>query len=599
MVITPKTKRRKLTRGTFVKGAKTIARYLKPHRRLLIVLTIAGVLDATIQAFVPLVSGKIFDSIIAIARNPVVSLTTFFWLIATWTALQLGDNIISWRTTLANTALSARLEAEYIANGFGKLIMMPIAFHVSKKHGDITDRISRAASWIDNLVSNVILYLSPMFLSIFVALAIAFTINIDLSLVLIAAILVYGVVLWRAMPRLADLNLRMNKAYGRAYGSYYDAIDNVREIKLAATEHTEQRNVWRNFVDRAAAFWIDLNKVQQRLSIGQRVVVTVTQLSIFVISVFFVQQGSLTPGELVAFNGYAAMMLGPFVTLGRNWQTVQNGLVAIVRAEKVLETPTENYQPRNAVIPRKLSGEVVFNDVSFGYKGGNEILKHVSFHVRPGEKIALVGESGVGKTTLIDLLVGFYFPQSGNIYIDGNDIRNLDLAAYRAHLGVVPQEPTLFNDQVGKNIAYGNSGASERDIITAAKEAYADDFISSFPKKYKQLVGWRGVKLSIGQKQRIALARAFLRKPDILILDEPTSALDANSEHYIKAALRKLMEGRTTIIIAHRLSTIREIDTILVFKDGRIAERGSHAELLKIPNGIYRNLYKLQIGFTK
>jgi ATP-binding cassette subfamily B protein len=589
----------KLTRETFAQGIKTIAKYLRPHRRMLVWLTLGGVADAVVQAFVPLVSGKIFDAIIAVQKNPAISLRAFFSLIAIWSALQLGDNVAQWKISLVNSNLSTRLEAEYIANGFKKLVEMPISFHVSKKHGDTTDRISRAASWLENIVGNVLLYLLPMFLSIFTALAIAFTINVGLSLVLIAAILIYSLILWRAVPRLAGLNVRMHKAYNRAYGDTYDALDNIREIKLAATEQMEQKKIWRSFVDRAAAFWNDLNEVQQRLSIGQRVIVTLTQFSIFVISVFLVRNGSITPGQLVAFNGYAAMMLGPFVTLGRNWQVVQNGLTAIVRAEKILDTPTENYQPKNAVVLKKLKGEVEFNNVSFNYKGGNPILKHISFHVRPGQKIALVGESGVGKTTIIDLLAGFYFAQSGKVSIDGTDVRRLDLTAYRSHLGVVPQEPTLFNDQVGKNIAYGNDKASEKDIITATQEAHADDFINNFPQKYKQVVGWRGVKLSIGQKQRIALARAFLRKPDILILDEPTSALDAKSEHLIKTALHKLMEGRTTFIIAHRLSTVREVDTILVLKDGAVAERGNHTELLKIPNGIYRNLFELQTGFTE
>ena len=268
-----------------------------------------------------------------------------------WGALQLGDNIISWQSSLENSALSSRLEAEYMANGLGKLLELPIAFHVSKKHGDITDRIARASSWLENIVGNVLLSLFPNFLSIIIAIAIAFTINYVLALILVVAILIYGVVLWSAVPRLADLNLRMNKAYNRAYGDAYDSLDNIREIKLAATERQEKNKVWRSLVDRAVKFWMELNEVQQRLSIGQRIIVTLTQLSIFIISIFLVRNGTLTPGQLVAFNGYAAMMLGPFVQLGRYWQVVQNGLTAIVRSEKILETPTEIYQPKDAVVP--------------------------------------------------------------------------------------------------------------------------------------------------------------------------------------------------------------------------------------------------------
>jgi ABC-type multidrug transport system fused ATPase/permease subunit len=265
----------------------------------------------------------------------------------------------------------------------------------------------------------------------------------------------------------------------------------------------------------------------------------------------------------------------------------------------MLAVPPEIYIPANAVAPKKLAGNVAFENVSFAYPKGKPVLQDVSFSVRPGEKVALVGESGVGKTTIIDLLSGFYFPKKGKILIDGTDVRRMDLAAYRSRIGVVPQEPALFNDTVENNIRYGNPGRSRKELIAAAKEAHAHEFIEAFPKKYRQIVGWRGIKLSIGQKQRIALARAFLRGPDILILDEPTSALDAKSEHFIKNSLKKLMEGRTTFIIAHRLSTVREADNILVFKEGKIVEQGNHEQLIKIPNGVYRSLHEFQSGIAK
>lgn len=272
--------------------------------------------------------------------------------------------------------------------------------------------------------------------------------------------------------------------------------------------------------------------------------------------------------------------------------------MAIIRSESILEFPTENYEPKNAVSPKKLKGEVVFDNVYFSYKNSRETLRGISFNVKTGEKIALVGESGVGKTTIIDLISGFYFPQKGKILVNGIDVKKMNLTAYRSRIAVVPQEPTLFNTTVKNNIRYGNTAGPEQEMIKAAKEAYADEFIESFPKKYNQVVGWKGIKLSVGQKQRIALTRAFLRNPDILILDEPTSALDAKSEHLIKKSLNKLMEGRTTFIIAHRLSTVREVNTILVLKDGQIAERGSHNDLIKIEGGVYKSLYDLQSGFS-
>lgn len=588
----------RLDRDIFFKGSAIIAGQLRPYKKILILLSIFGLLNATASAFVPLVAGKIFDEIIKISENAHAAIGSAVAFIVIWGALQVASNIISWWTGFHNDKLSTVLAAEYIANAFGRLFEMPLSFHTTQKQGEVTDRINRAMNWLDNIVDNVLLGLLPAFLSIFVALIITFCINWQLTLVLIAAIIIYAAILWNAVPRLSLLQRRQHQAYNLASGNAFDALGNIREIKQAATEKSEQKKTRKNFVDRAAQFWVEMNTIFARLTFMQKMLVSLTQLAIFVISIFFVRDGTLTPGGLVAFNGYAAMMLGPFVLLGQQWQTIQNGLVAIVRADELLSLPTEDYAPTGGMSVKKLHGDVVFENVRFKYQKGNETLKGISFHARAGQKIALVGESGVGKTTIIDLLSGFYFPQKGKILIDGIDIKKMNLREYRSRIGTVPQEPTLFNDTIEANIRYGNPGKSREDMVAACRDAYAQEFIEAFPKKYKTIVGWRGVKLSIGQKQRIALARAFLRAPDILVLDEPTSALDAKSEHLIKASFEKLMQGRTTFIIAHRLSTVREVDLILVLKNGQIVEQGNHIELMKLPGGVYRGLYEMQTGFA-
>jgi subfamily B ATP-binding cassette protein MsbA len=216
--------------------------------------------------------------------------------------------------------------------------------------------------------------------------------------------------------------------------------------------------------------------------------------------------------------------------------------------------------------------------------------------IKPGQVIALVGESGVGKSTTISLISGYYFPTQGSVHIDGIDTRKLDLTSLRQQIGVVPQEVALFNDTLMANIRYGTFGASEADVLRAAKEAHMEDFISALPHKYETIVGERGIKLSVGQKQRVAIARAILRNPSILILDEPTSALDAQTEQIVTGALEKLMHGKTTFIIAHRLSTVRKADMVLVFQKGKIVEKGTHNELVAKEGGVYRRLYDYQIG---
>ncbi len=268
----------------------------------------------------------------------------------------------------------------------------------------------------------------------------------------------------------------------------------------------------------------------------------------------------------------------------------------IARVEKMLDQAPEKYHPENAVILKELRGDIEFKNTSFSYKRGQKVLDNVSFTVRAGEVVALVGESGVGKSTLIELLSGYYFANTGKVLVDGRDIKRLDLNFLRGSIGVVPQEVVLFNDTVKNSIRYGKFGASEEEVLSAAKEAYADDFIEKFPKKYETVVGERGIKLSVGQKQRIAIARAILRDPKILILDEPTSALDSATERSVTESLEKLMQGRTTFIVAHRLSTVRKADKILVLEAGTIKEAGNHDELMQKEGGAYRHLYEMHIG---
>lgn len=308
----------------------------------------------------------------------------------------------------------------------------------------------------------------------------------------------------------------------------------------------------------------------------------------------------MTIGQLVMFNGYSAMFFGPFVRLGTNWQWFQNGLVNLQKAEEMLKQPPENYNPKNPVKIDDIKGGIEFKNVSFSYADKKKmILEEVNFKAAAGEVIALVGESGVGKTTLIDLISFYHPPKKGKVLIDGIDNRKIDLKFLRKKVAIVPQDIVLFNDTVKNNIRYGSFSATDENIIWAAKMAHADHFIKAFPKKYEQIVGEKGIKLSTGQRQRIALARAFLRNPKILILDEPTSALDAVSEKYIQNSLEKLMKSKTTFIIAHRLSTVRKADKIIVLEKGRIVETGKHQNLIEKENGIYRKLYELQIGFLK
>lgn len=319
---------------------------------------------------------------------------------------------------------------------------------------------------------------------------------------------------------------------------------------------------------------------------------------------------AITVGELFSFVFYTSFIGASIAGLGDNYTQLQRAIGASERLREILHEPTE-FDPAETSLSAdaqgrantgkpafRLNGKITFSNVSFSYPTRKDVpvLEHLDFVISPGEKVALVGRSGSGKSTIINLLMRFYEPDSGAIFADDIDIADINLLGYRRNLGIVPQEVILFGGTIYENIAYAKPGASLDEVREAARQANALEFIEGFPQVFDTLVGERGVKLSGGQRQRIAIARAILKDPSILILDEATSSLDVHSEVLVQQALEKLMEHRTTIIIAHRLSTIKRVDRIFVIQEGGLAEVGSHAELTQLDNGIYSNLLKLQLS---
>lgn len=308
-----------------------------------------------------------------------------------------------------------------------------------------------------------------------------------------------------------------------------------------------------------------------------------------------VASGEMSVGELVSFVLYTTFIGGSIAGLGDIYSQLQK---AIGSSERVLEILEEEAESDAGDTSQIFRGEIEFDQVRFRYptRPEIEVLKDVSFHIKPGEKVALAGHSGAGKSTIIQLLSRFYEVDNGSIRVDDQDVKKWDLKFLRGKIGIVPQEVLLFGGSIRENIAYAKPNASEEEIILAAKKANAWQFISQFPQGLDTLVGERGVKLSGGQRQRVAIARAILKDPAILILDEATSSLDAESESLVQEALDELMKGRTTLIIAHRLATIRKVDRIYVLSEGKIIEQGTHTELLKDSNGFYANLVRLQFA---
>jgi len=587
-----------ITPHSLREGLAVLLLYLKRYRKETITLSILGVISALGNGTVPLIAGRFFDAIISPTATDIlgIALPLSLALLLLWTMVQIVTYLVDWQISIKSENFSNTVWVDYWSRGIAHLLMLPMAFHKAKKIGEVGEKIRSAAFSLETIIGRIVIDLAPQFLSILIALTVSFFIKPGLALVLVIGIALYVFILARSVVPIANIQREYHSHLFRAFGESYDLVENTQAIKQATAEEYEAKRLTGLLKGPVLHLWAKMTKIWSNLTLAQRIIILATQLIIFIASISFISRGEMTVGDLLAFNAYATMIFGPFVVVGRNWQTIQNGAVQVEEAERILREPPEHYHPAYAHPNLSIRGDIHLDNVSFYYDEVAPVLRDISFRVHAGEIVALVGESGVGKSTLIDLISGYHFAKEGTVYIDDSPIEKFDLLNLRSQIAVVPQEVVLFNNTIMHNIRYGAFNASDDDVKIAAKKAYALDFIERFPEKWNQTVGERGVKLSVGQKQRVAIARAILRNPKILILDEPTSALDAGSEKIITESLETLMRGKTTFIIAHRLSTVRKANTILVFKEGRLAESGTHGQLIQKPNGEYRRLYELQIG---
>lgn len=573
--------------------------YIGKYKAELAMLSLVGVSQAIFDATIPFIIGGFLDAILDVSKSLVlfdIHAPLWAWFLVGYSLVQVAASILGWVHETRGRKLGTKIHANYMYESTVKLMKMPMSFHKEEKAGVVWDRVIRASRALTNVIERVLVRISPQMLSVVAGFIIALNINTTLSFIILAGITLYVLTLIKIVRPLVVFQRSGQKAWNRAFERAYRVLMSVQTVKQSTSEDYEDRAISSRYLRGAVPKWNKVETVWANIAVFQRVLVVVTQVAVFIVSVYFITRGELTVGGLIAFNGYANMVFAPFMMLGYNWETIQNGLVEINRAEKLVRSKPEIFEPKGTA-SLDVRGGIEFDKVRFRYsKDDPEVLRGVSFKVKPGQKVALVGESGVGKTTIAELISAYYFPEKGSVSIDGLDTKKIRLSELRDEIAVVPQEVTLFNDTIEFNLRYGNFKATKKQVRDAAKQAYADGFIKQFKKGYRQLVGERGVKLSVGQKQRVAIARAILRDPKILILDEPTSALDAQTEKDITESLERLMEGRTTVIIAHRLSTVRKADKILVFDKGRLAEQGTHKELVNKKGGVYRKLYDLHIG---
>lgn len=591
-------KNKKLSKDDYLIGFRTVFKYLNAHQADIKLLGFLAIVLSIGNPLIPWITGKLFDSIVksgGLSLFNIVIPWVYLWL-TIWFITQLTIYSIDSLTSRKKNILAHELYGDYVTQGYNHLLLVPLDFHKNKKMGAIMNAIQRSASYLQDISSRVVVDLAPQFISIIITVIFTLSISPKLSLIMFVGVIIYIIILTQTIDQSANLQRKSQRKWNVAWRHGYDSVENITTVKQTTSEDYAQKKNVKNFLLEAIQNNIAQTLLLTRIYWYHRMIILGTQLSIFVISILLIKSGDMTLGQLITITSYTGMIFAPFIALGEQWRTIQNGFISLEESEKTMTYPEENYTPADHVSLTNIDGKIEFKDVSFAYESNRMVLKNINLQINPGEVVALVGKSGEGKSTLIDLLSGYHFAKKGQVLVDGIDVKKLDLKFLRSQIGVVPQEVVLFSDTIETNIKYGNFKATQKQVAEAARKAHALEFIEKFPKKWKQVVGERGVKLSVGQKQRVAIARAILRNPKILILDEPTSALDAESENFITKSLEELMRGRTTFIIAHRLSTVRRADKILVFKDGQIVESGTHDELAAKEDGVYRNLYELQTG---
>lgn len=481
---------------------------------------------------------------------------------------------------------------------YSNLVKLPMSFFSQKRVGELNSRISSDITQIQDTLTSTIAEFLRQFILIIGGVLLLANESIKLTLLMLSVV-----------PLVAVAAV----IFGRFIRKYSKNVqDKVAESQVIVEETMQGITIVKAFANE----WYEIARYNGKIKEVVKIAIKGGKyrgyFASFIIFCLFGAivavvwygvrlsiSGEMSVGQLISFVLYSTFVGASFGGIAELYAQIQKAIGATERVFELLdETPEKINSVQNAVETQKIKGDVTFNKVAFSYHSRKEIkvLKDVSFTANFGQKIAIVGPSGTGKSTIASLLLRFYNVDEGEILVDGKNIYDYDLENLRGNMSIVPQDVILFGGTIRENIAYGKPNASEEEILIAAKQANAYNFIESFPEKFETIVGERGIKLSGGQRQRIAIARALLKNPSILILDEATSSLDSESEKLVQEALEILMEGRTSIIIAHRLSTIRSADQILVLDNGRITEQGTHQELISLENGMYKNLSNLQFS---
>ena len=574
---------------------KRYMQFVKPYYWQIALTIFIGIFKFAIPLFIPLLIKIVIDDIIgADALSNAEKLEQLY--------LWLGGTAIVFFLLRPPIEYYRQYYAQYVSNKilydirgylYSHLQRLSLRYYANTRAGEIISRVINDVEQTKNFVMIGLMNVWLDLATILIAIAIMLTMDVSLTIVALLAFPFYAFSVKYFFGRLRDLTRERSQALANVQSYLHERVQGMSIIKSFALEKHEQK-IFNDTNDQFLEKAIDHTKWNAKAFAVVNTITDVAPLLVIGYAGYQVIQGNLTLGTMVAFIAYIERLYNPLRRLVNSSTTLVQSLASMDRVFELMDEDYDVTDKEKAHDLAVVDGKLEFRDVSFHYNdGGTEVLSDLNFTVKPGETVAFVGMSGGGKSTIVSLIPRFYDVTSGGIFMDDHDLRDVTTQTLRDQIGLVLQDSILFSDSVKANILMGKPGATDEEVIAAAKAANADEFISQLPEGYDTKVGERGVKLSGGQKQRVAIARVFLKNPPILILDEATSALDLESEALIQDSLGRLAHDRTTLIVAHRLSTITHADQILVIDHGKLSERGTHHELME-QKGVYYNLFQVQ-----
>ncbi|MEY8020717.1 ABC transporter ATP-binding protein [Muriicola sp. SD30] len=558
-----------------------------PRRNLVFIGLVLIVISKAASFVAPMSLKYLMDDIIPNKDVPLLKI-----LIGIVIAAILVQAVTSFLLTKILSVQAQYMISELRAQVQHKILALPIRFFDNTKSGELVSRIMTDVEGVRNLIGTGLVQLVGGTITAVVALILLLNISVSMTLFALVPLAIFAVVALKAFKIIRPIFRNRGKINAEVTGRLTETLGGIRVIKGFNAEEQEH-----------SVFQEGVHKLYQNVKKSLTATAVMTSSSTFLLGVattgimgiggYKIMTDALTLGEFLEFTFLLGLMVAPIVQMSNIGSQLSEALAGLDRTEELMNMPEEENSELRTLTPESIRGHFIFNDVSFAYEEEKEVLHNISFEVPAGSTVALVGSSGSGKSTIAGLAASFLNPNSGKITVDGHDLSRIVLKNFRQHLGVVLQDDFLFEGTIRENILFPRPDASEDELLNAVKAAYVDEFTDRFEDGLDTLIGERGIKLSGGQRQRIAIARAVLANPRILILDEATSNLDTESEGLIQQSLAALTKGRTTFVIAHRLSTIRKADQILVIENGRIAETGTHDELIA-KEGRYYNLFTYQ-----